>query len=76
MRAAAPISGSASINDGIVYTPLDKSFVALDLATGAVLWQYANGFAAYASPAVVPSGVYFANNGGQVFAFAVAQRHA
>jgi outer membrane protein assembly factor BamB len=76
VRANHPISGSASINDGVVYTPLDRSFVALDLATGATLWQYANGRLGYASPAVVPSGVYFANTGGQVFAFGLPHRHA
>ena len=76
VRAGYPISGSASINAGIVYTPLDRSFVALDLATGATLWQYPNGRLSYASPAVVPSGVYFANTGGQVFAFALPGRHA
>jgi outer membrane protein assembly factor BamB len=66
-----PIYGCAAISGGVVFTPLDRSFVALDLKTGVKLWSYADGAYAYPSPAVVPSGVYFADNGGRVFAFAL-----
>lgn len=70
-----PISGTVAIASGVAYTPLDSSFVALDLATGAKLWSYPAGHPSYPSPAVVPSGVYFANGGGEVFAFSIPEAH-
>jgi eukaryotic-like serine/threonine-protein kinase len=71
-----PIPGSAAISNGIAYTPLDRAFVALDLQTGTKLWSYADDTLAYPSPAVVPSGVYFADDGGRIFAFALPKGHS
>ncbi len=65
-----PVPGAAAISDGLAFIALDRRFVALDVSDGAVLWSYSPGSAAYASPAVVPSGVYFADDLGDVFAFA------
>jgi outer membrane protein assembly factor BamB len=75
VRTANPIDGAAAITNGIAFTPLDAAFVALDLRTGAKLWSYPAGQTSYPSPAVVPSGVYFANNGGEVFAFDIPEKH-
>jgi outer membrane protein assembly factor BamB len=75
VRTANPIDGAAAIANGIAFTPLDAAFVALDLRTGAKLWSYPAGQTSYPSPAVVPSGVYFANNGGEVFAFDIPEKY-
>jgi len=73
VHANEPVSGSVAIASGVAYTPLDAKFVALDLRTGAQLWSYPAGQASYSSPAVVPSGVYFANEAGEVFAFSLPE---
>jgi polyvinyl alcohol dehydrogenase (cytochrome) len=61
--------GAAAIEGGLAFAALYDRFVAIDLSNGSLLWSYPNGGSAYASPAVVPSGVYFANDAGMVFAF-------
>ncbi len=66
-----PVFGLASITNGVVFTPLDNALTALDLRSGAKLWSYALTSSAYASPAVVPSGVYEADDAGEVYAFAL-----
>jgi outer membrane protein assembly factor BamB len=75
VRTSKPIDGAVAIANGIAFTPLDSAFVALDLGTGTKLWSYPAGQTSYPSPAVVPSGVYFANNGGEVFAFGIPEKH-
>jgi outer membrane protein assembly factor BamB len=73
-RAQHPVMGDVAIANGVAYTPLDSTFVALDLATGTQLWSYPAGQTSYASPAIVPSGIYFANGGGEVFAFSLPEK--
>jgi outer membrane protein assembly factor BamB len=63
------IFGAAAISNGVVLSPLDESLVALDLATGKTLWSYAMSSEAYASPAIVPSGIYAVDNSGDIYAF-------
>ena len=74
VRTQNPVSGDVAIANGVAYTPLDSTFVALDVATGTQLWSYPAGQTSYASPAVVPSGIYFANGGGEVFAFSLPEK--
>jgi outer membrane protein assembly factor BamB len=69
VRTQTPFPGAAAIDNGVVFAALDDRFVALDITSGRELWSYASGSSAYASPAVVPSGVYFANDAGNVYAF-------
>jgi outer membrane protein assembly factor BamB len=69
-----PFPGAAAIEDGLAFAALDGRFVALDLTNGSVVWSYPAHSSAYASPAVVPSGVYFADDAGAVFAFSNARR--
>ena len=52
------VFGSAAIAGDMAVTPLDATLTALDLSSGKPLWTYPLSSAAYASPAVVPSGVY------------------
>ena len=63
------IFGAAAIANGVVLSPLDESLVALDLSTGKTLWSYAMSSTAYASPAIVPSGIYAVDNDGDIYAF-------
>lgn len=53
------------------FVGLNKSFVALDLTSGATLWSYATQYYINASMIVVPSGVYGADQGGNVYAFSL-----
>jgi outer membrane protein assembly factor BamB len=64
-----PFPGAAAIEDGLAFAALDGRFTAIDLTSGSEVWSYPAHSSAYASPAVVPSGVYFANDAGAVFAF-------
>jgi outer membrane protein assembly factor BamB len=66
------IFGSASIASGIVYTPLDASLAALDIRTGKKLWSYPLSSSIYASPAVVPAGIFIVDFSGKAYAFGPA----
>ncbi len=72
VTANYPPSGYVAITNGVAFTPLNQTLSALDLATGATLWSYALGSATYASAAVVPSGVYIADDNGDVLALSLA----
>jgi outer membrane protein assembly factor BamB len=61
--------GSVALNAGIAYATLDSTVQALDERTGSVLWSYPAQAMFYASPVVVPSGIYAADRGGNVYAF-------
>ncbi len=61
--------GSVALNAGIAYATLDSTLQALDERTGSVLWSYPAKAMFYASPVVVPSGIYAADRGGNVYAF-------
>ncbi len=69
VRTQNPFPGAAAIEGGLAFAALDDRFAALDLSSGSLVWSYPAGGTAYASPAVVPSGVYFANDAGEIFAF-------
>ncbi|MGP6159849.1 MAG: PQQ-binding-like beta-propeller repeat protein [Vulcanimicrobiaceae bacterium] len=66
-----PIFGSAAINDGVTVTALDAALTALNLVSGKALWSHTLSSTAYASPVIVPSGVYAADDAGDVYAFAL-----
>lgn len=63
--------GYVAIVPGLGFVGLNKSFVALDLSSGTTLWSYATEYYINASMVVVPSGVYGADQGGNVYAFAL-----
>lgn len=63
--------GYAAIVNGVVIADDDYGLSAFDLHTGTRLWTYAFPSLPEASPAIVPSGVYAADGGGHVYAFAL-----
>jgi hypothetical protein len=65
------IAGYAAINNGVVVSQGDTAVVALDMnGNGTPLWSYPTAAIVDCSPAVVPSGIYIADNNGNVYAFA------
>ncbi len=65
-----PIPGYAAMtNNGIAFANLDTAVTAIDAPSGNVLWTYNGPASFYASPVVVPSGVYTADAAGNVYAF-------
>jgi outer membrane protein assembly factor BamB len=65
------ITGDAALCNGLAFAGLDKALVALDLRSGTTLWKYVVPNYLDASPIVVPSGVYAADDSGNVYAFSV-----
>ncbi len=65
------VRGNIPINNGVAYGGIDGALVALDIRSGAKLWSYPLGNATVASPAIVPSGLYYADQGGNVYAFSL-----
>jgi outer membrane protein assembly factor BamB len=63
--------GSAAIVDGLAFTGVGERFAALDLRTGETLWYYQGSSTFDPAPAVVPSGVYTADDAGNVYAFSL-----
>jgi hypothetical protein len=63
--------GDVALADGIGFVPLNQSFVALDETNGHTLWSYAAPDYIDASMIVVPSGIYGADEAGNVYAFAL-----
>jgi outer membrane protein assembly factor BamB len=63
--------GYVAVARGLGFVGLNQDFVALDLRTGKTLWTYAIPFNIDSSMVVVPSGVYGADDGGNVYAFAL-----
>lgn len=61
--------GYVAVVPGLVFAGLDNSLTALDSHTGASLWSYRSKGVFTASPAIVPSGLYAADDNGNVFAF-------
>ena len=72
-KVASSPSQSASFLPGIGFINVDRSIQAFDAATGKTLWSYASKDGFYASPAIVPSGIYDADLSGNVYAFALAK---
>ncbi len=64
-----PVTGYAAFVAGVGFIALDRSLVAFDSGTGERLWSADLGDFSYASPIVVPSGVYAVTNAGDVHAF-------
>lgn len=70
LHSAFEVKGSAAFVSGIGFLGLDHVLVAFDSHTGATLWTSGDlGDNMYASPAVVPSGLYSVTLGGVVSAF-------
>jgi outer membrane protein assembly factor BamB len=65
------LTGDAAIEGGMAFAGLDKTVAALDLRTGKRLWTYATDAYLDAPPIVVPSGVYAADDAGDVYAFSI-----
>jgi len=63
--------GYVALAPGLGFVGLNKDFVALDLSSGKTLWSHAAPDYINASMVVVPSGVYGADEGGNVYAFAL-----
>jgi len=63
------IPGSAAVVPGVAFVSMNGALYALSIGTGATLWSYSYGADTYASPAIVPSGVYVADASGRVYAF-------
>jgi outer membrane protein assembly factor BamB len=61
--------GYVAFIPGIGFTPLDKTIAAFDSGSGTMLWSHATADAFYASPAIVPSGLYDVDLSGNVYAF-------
>jgi len=60
---------SPAITADVTVVGIDHTLQVRSLATGALLWACDAGSFVYASPAVVPSGVYITTTGGKVLAF-------
>jgi outer membrane protein assembly factor BamB len=65
------ITGDVALSNGLAFTALDRALVVLDLKTGKTLWRYATPNYIDASPIVVPSGVYAADDNGNVIALSI-----
>lgn len=65
--------GYVALVGGLGFVGLNQDFVALDLKSGQKVWSYATPFYIDASMVVVPSGVYAADDGGNVYAFNLPQ---
>jgi outer membrane protein assembly factor BamB len=63
--------GYVALARGMGFVGLNKHFVAFDSRTGKTLWSHATPDYIDASMVVVPSGVYGADDGGNVYGFAL-----
>lgn len=54
---------------GLAFATLDDRIAAIDPASGTIVWSDALSSPAYASPAAVPSGLYVADDAGDVSAY-------
>ena len=61
--------GYVALANGIGFVGLNQSFVALDETTGQTLWSYPTPDFINASMIVTPSGLYGADEAGNVYAF-------
>lgn len=66
--------GNTPIAGGVAFAAVDGTLMALDARSGTHLWSAPLGGPVYASPAVIPSGVYIASSAGVVTAFALPAR--
>lgn len=63
--------GYVALTEGVGFVGLNKEFVAFDLTDGKTLWNYPTPGYIAASMIVVPSGVYGADESGNVYAFSL-----
>ncbi len=63
--------GYVALANGLGFVGLNKEFVALDLRTGKTLWSHPTPSYINASMVVVPSGLFGADDAGNVYAFAL-----
>jgi outer membrane protein assembly factor BamB len=63
------MNGDVAIVNGLAFTGIGNQFVALDLRNGRTMWSYKGAAFFDPAPAVVPSGVYAADDAGNVYAF-------
>ncbi len=61
--------GYVALAGGVGFVGFSEDFVGLDLSTGKTLWKYPTSSYINASMIVVPSGVYGADDDGNVYAF-------
>jgi outer membrane protein assembly factor BamB len=70
-QTSSNMTGMAAIVSGIAFVGLGNTMSAVDLQTGKTLWHYASSVPFDPSPAIVPSGVYAADDAGTIYAFAL-----
>ncbi|MGH7709498.1 MAG: PQQ-binding-like beta-propeller repeat protein, partial [Vulcanimicrobiaceae bacterium] len=61
--------GAVAFIPTIGFLPQDQSLIGFQASTGAVLWRAPLANLTYASPAIVPSGLYEADSAGNIYAF-------
>lgn len=66
--------GDVALARGLGFVGLNQDFVALDLSNGQTRWNYHTSFYIDAAMVVVPSGVYGADDGGNVYAFSLPSK--
>jgi hypothetical protein len=71
-----PELGYVALTPDLAFTELDTNVDALDPLTGKVLWQFPAAGYFYASPVIVPSGLFVADLTGRVYAFALPSNAA
>jgi outer membrane protein assembly factor BamB len=69
IRTPFPMWGYVAIADGLGFTTLAKNLVVLDPGTGKTLWSASLSTNSYASPTIVPSGLYAVDLAGDAYAF-------
>lgn len=65
------IVGYVALTESVGFIGLNKEFVALDLSDGKTLWKYPTPGYIAASMIAVPSGIYGADESGNVYAFSL-----
>jgi outer membrane protein assembly factor BamB len=70
-KATNAINGAPALTKDLLFLDVDSRIVALDPASGAELWTFPTAGTLYASPAIAPSGVYTADQQGNVYALSI-----
>jgi len=68
------VHGGAAITNDLAFVSIDERLAAIQIDSGKEVWSYAPPGSIYASasPAIVSTGVYYANIAGQVMSFGLA----
>ncbi|HEY1977149.1 MAG TPA: PQQ-binding-like beta-propeller repeat protein [Candidatus Baltobacteraceae bacterium] len=69
----AAVDAYAAIDNGVVYEGMDDAVDAISLQSGTILKQFPGAANFNAGPVVVPSGLYFADHRGFVYAYSLPQ---